>query len=318
MRIFSSLAYFMASSSRLLKCALTLISVLTVTLSTFSVSYASNSNVQNKLLTTDQIEAAWRTFNIQTVENYVIPSYKKLATANNDLYLATQAFCKILAAPNTDQLQVSLANTKKAFHHSMNTWQLIQNIYFGPIEIGMRHNSIQFWPDKKNHTGKQLNKLILSKNEAAISVDGFYKNSVSVKGLPAIERLLFNTKTLENFKENPFSCGVMVAIARYLSNTSASLHEEWVTTMLPQFKDAKQINGYYEDDIDAATTLLKTLVEPIEIIRDLKLDSPLGSEHDKVAFKRLESWRSQRSLENIKLNIHSIESFFFGEPRYVV
>jgi predicted lipoprotein len=82
--------------------------------------------------------------------------------------------------------------------------------------------------------------------------------------------------------------------------------------MLPQFKDATQLDGYFEDDIDAATSLLKTLVEPIEIIRDLKLDRPLGSQFDKAKFKRLESWRSRRSLVNLKLNLQSLELFFMG------
>mgnify|MGYP000061139447 CR=1 FL=1 len=283
----------------------------------YAVSYAKNSiaainSDQSVRLMADQNEAAWRIFNIETVENYIIPSYKNLADANSNLYLATQAFCKVLNSSSIAQLQENLTITKNAFHRSMDAWQLIQNVYFGPIEIGIRHHSIQFWPDKKNHIGKQLNKLIASKSGSSLTVDGFEKNSVSVKGLPAIERLLFNDAPLDKFKENPFSCQVLQGISRYLSDTASSLHVEWVTTMLPQFKDAKQLDGYFEDDIDAATALLKTLVEPIEVIRDLKLDRPLGSKFDKVKFKRLESWRSQRSLTNLQLNLQSLENFFIG------
>ena len=282
-----------------------------------AIGYANDSNAainsdQTVHLMADQNEAAWRIFNIETVENYVIPSYKNLANANSNLYLATQAFCKILKSSSIVQLQENLTITKKAFNRSMDAWQLIQNVHFGPIEIGIRHHSIQFWPDKKNHIGKQLNRLITAKNEASLTVDGFEKNSVSVKGLPAVERLLFNDAPLEMFKEKPFTCEVLQGISRYLSDTATSLHDEWVTTMLPQFKDAKQLDGYFEDDIDAATALLKTLVEPIEVIRDLKIDRPLGSKFEKVKFKRLESWRSQRSLTNLQLNLQSLEDFFIG------
>jgi len=281
-----------------------------------SVSYAEDTNPLNKRiverLTADQNEPAWRAFNISTVENYVIPNYKGLATANSDLYLSTQTFCKRLSSPNTNELQVSFSMTKKAFHRSMDAWQVVQNTYFGPIEYGMRHHSIHFWPDKKNHIGRQLNKLIASQDETALTVDGFEKNSVSVKGLPAIERLLFNSAPLDMFKQTPFACEVLQGISRYLSDTANALHDEWVTSMLPQFKDAKQLDGYFEDDIDASTALLKTLVEPIEVIRDLKLDRPLGTQFDKVKFKRLESWRSKRSLTNLQLNIQSLESLFLG------
>jgi len=286
-------------------------------LSIGSVAYANEvaaklTNNQTKRLTADQNESAWRKFNITTVKDYVIPAYKKLAMTNNDLYLVTQSFCHTLISSNKDQKKAELQIAKDAFHNSMDAWQYIQNINFGPIEIGLRHHSIQFWPDKKNHIGKQLNKLITGGDVNALTVDGFERNSISVKGLPAIERLLFQKGALEQFKNKPFSCEVLQGISRYLSDTSASLHDEWLTTMLPQFKDAKQLDGYFEDDIDAATALLKTLVEPIEIIRDLKLDRPLGSQLDKSKYKRLESWRSQRSLLNLQLNIQSLELFFMG------
>lgn len=267
---------------------------------------------QSKPLIADQNKLAWKKFNISTVESYVIPAYKNLMTANNNLHLATQSFCNSLPSTNSEQALVNLKSIKKVFHYSMDAWQYIQNINFGPIEISIRNHSIQFWPDKKNHIGKQLNKLISGKDLSALMVDGFEKNSISVKGLPAIERLLFQKNALEQFKNKPFSCEVLQGISRYLSATASSLHNEWLVIMLPQFKDATQLDGYFEDDIDAATSLLKTLVEPIEIIRDLKLDRPLGSQFDKAKFKRLESWRSRRSLVNLKLNLQSLELFFMG------
>jgi|GEM_PF-420421 len=284
----------------------------------FSVYTVANANdlqaMNSEPLSADQNELAWKTFNISTVVTYVIPAYKKLESANKGLHLATQSFCKSLSTSRNDQTKANLKTLKAAFHHSMDAWQFIQNINFGPIEIGMRNHSIQFWPDKKNHIGKQLNKLVSGKNIGALTVDGFEKNSISVKGLPAIERLLFQKDAIGQFKNKPFSCEVLQGISRYLSDTASSLHKEWLVTMLPQFKDAKQLDGYFEDDIDAATSLLKTLVEPIEIMRDLKLDRPLGSQLDKVKFKRLESWRSQRSLVNLRLNIQSLEMFFLGTP----
>jgi len=262
----------------------------------------------------DHNEAAWRAFNISTVENYIIPAYATLAESNSQLHATTQAFCQSLKPSSEAQVELNLKSAKDAFHQSMDAWQYIQNVNFGPIEIAMRSHSIQFWPDKKNHIGKQLLKLISDKDPSALMANAFENASVSVKGLPAIERLLFNDELFGAFENKTFSCDVLVGISRYLMNTSTSLHDEWKFTMLPQFKDAKQLDGYFEDDIDAATSLLKTLVEPIEVIRDLKLQRPLGSQFEKVKFKRFESWRSERSLKNIKLNIQSLETLFIGTP----
>jgi len=284
----------------------------------FSASSYSNQPAQttNSLLTVrkvaDHNESAWKAFNISTVENYIIPAYSALAESNSKLHVTTQTLCKTLASSSTVLVERNLASVKDAFHQSMDAWQYIQNINFGPIEIGMRNHSIQFWPDKKNHIGKQLLKLISDNDPSALTSNEFENASVSVKGLPAIERLLFNDELFGAFKNKSFSCEVLVGISRYLMSTSKSLHEEWELSMLPQFRDAKQLDGYFEDDIDAATSLLKTLVEPIEVIRDLKLQRPLGNQFDKVKFKRFESWRSERSLKNIKLNILSLESLFIG------
>ena len=48
------------------------------------------------------------------------------------------------------------------------------------------------------------------------------------------------------------------------------------------------------------------------MIRDLKLLRPLGSEFGQQKMKRLESWRSQRSLRNIQKNIESLSKLYSG------
>ncbi len=78
------------------------------------------------------------------------------------------------------------------------------------------------------------------------------------------------------------------------------------------FSKASQSDGYFEGDIAASTTLLKALVEPLEIIRDLKLLRPLGSKFGEQKMMRLESWRSQRSLRNIQKNIGSLKQLYAG------
>ena len=70
-------------------------------------------------------------------------------------------------------MSLKLDNTRKTFKEAMLAWQGIQNIRFGPAETGMRHHNLQFWPDKKNHIGKRLNKLLASKNNSKLEDDGF-------------------------------------------------------------------------------------------------------------------------------------------------
>lgn len=251
-------------------------------------------------------EEAWKTFNNNTVNQFIIPAYKALSDSTTSLHESTQALCQ---APS----DIAIKYSQERFHQTMDAWQTIQNIGFGPIEYSMRSYSIQFWPDKKNHVGKHLAKLVSSGDQSLLTEERFPGAQVSVKGLPAIERLLFNQTALQDLKTDQYRCQVLTTISHHLVSIAHSLHSEWLEQMKSQFADAKQLDGYFEDDIDAATALLKTMIEPLEVIRDLKLKRPMGSSFGSQKYKRLESWRSKRSLRNIELNLLSLQHMFAGQ-----
>ncbi len=250
-------------------------------------------------------EAQWQQFNIETVDSYISPRYQGFAEQSTQLEKSAGILCKQHTANN-------LASTRQAYKNSLLAWQSIQNVRFGPVETFMRIFAIQFWPDKKNHTGKQLRQLVASRDPERLTIDAFHSSSVAVRGLPAIERLLFDERALEEIEKEPFRCQVLKGISAYLAENARNIHREWQQEMRPQFADADQLDGFFEDDIDAATALLKTLVEPIEVIKDLKLKRVLGNRLDEVKPKRLESWRSAMSLPNLHANIDSLESMYRG------
>ncbi len=248
----------------------------------------------------------WRTFNIYTVNNYIIPAYERLEKSSQGLDEAINNFC---LNPQDSNETLNLARTM--FNQTMDAWQYIQNVQFGPIQILMRNYSMQFWPDKKNHVSKHLTSLLETNDPNSLSDTEFHKASVSIKGLPAIERFLFEEDEIKALATKPFNCQVLLRISKYTANTSKSLVEEW-RKMKKHFYNTAQSDAYFEDDLDASTTLLKALIEPIEVIRDLKLRRPLGSEFGQQKEKRLESWRSQRSLRNIQINLKSLEDLYIS------
>jgi len=250
----------------------------------------------------------WRHFNIRTVDHYIIPRYQNFAEETATLEHAAQNFCQQTNGSNFSELQ-------EAFKTSMLAWQSIQNVRFGPVETFMRIFAIQFWPDKKNHTEKQLRQLINSEDPQRLSIDALHAASVSVRGLPALERMLFASNSETNLSEHAFQCRIVISISAYLAHNARNMVTEWRLDMRPQFAEKDPLDSYFEDDIDAATALIKVLVEPIEVIKDLKLKRVLGNSVEQVKPKRLESWRSELSLRNLDANIHSLEAMFQGpEP----
>ncbi len=241
----------------------------------------------------------WQSFNINTVNSYIIPAYESLEKNTQALNASVNKLCL-----NSKESPELLSQAREAFHKTMDSWQIIQNIQFGPIQILMRNYSLQFWPDKKNHVGKHLTSLLETNDPTSLSEGEFHKASVSIKGLPAIERFLFDDDETQQLLSNPFHCQVLQRISIYTQGIGHDLVDEW-QEMKTQFTDISA-DGYFETQLDASTALLKALVEPIEVIRDLKLLRPLGSEFGQQKMKRLESWRSQRSLRNIQMNIESL------------
>lgn len=271
----------------------------------FSVEESSQITPESRL-------QAWKSFNTNTVENYILPAYENLDKQAQSLDKAIVELCiKTRDTTNTLDTASSLNAARNAFHQTMDAWQFLQNIQFGPIQTLMRNYTMQFWPDKKNHVSKHLAILLETDDPAALTDSEFHKASVSIKGLPAIERFLFEEDETKRLLTKPFHCQVLQRITSYTANSSKSLVVEW-KDMQSQFSNASQPDGYFEDDIDATTALLKSLVEPIEVIRDLKILRPLGSEFGQQKMRRLESWRSQRSLRNIAMNIESLEHLYAG------
>ena len=289
-------SYYISVLRLLLVCALSLMSIVT----------RADENSSSPSLETQAQAQTWKAFNIDTVQNYIIPAYNELNTQVQALNKSIENLC--LQPINSDEKR---KQSQQLFNTTMDAWQYIQNIQFGPIQTFMRNYSMQFWPDKKNHVSKHLSQLLNSKSNESLDEEAFHKASVSIKGLPAIERFLFDKDLNQSLLNKPFNCKVLVRISSYIAETTNSLVIEW-HEMSTEFANTGQLDGYFEDDIEAATTLLKTLIEPIEVIRDLKILRPLGSEFGQQKPSRLESWRSQRSLRNIQMNIKSLADFYQG------
>ena len=81
---------------------------------------------------------------------------------------------------------------------------------------------------------------------------------------------------------------------------------------------AAQGNAHFLDAKEAATAFLKSLSGSLETAVALKLERPLGRSLERARPKRAESWRSGRSLANIRANLETARALYtaphgFGE-----
>ncbi|BBB27993.1 imelysin family protein [Neptunomonas japonica] len=257
-------------------------------------------------------EKQWHTLNNAIIEQHVLPRYQRLAD-NSDVM--SQQLKRLCTTPNSDNLNAA----QTSFNAAQASWQGVQHIQFGPVTMLMRNHSLQYWPDKKNTGAKQL-KSILKTTDQAFDDEFFRSASISLKGFPALERLLFaKNKRIQNSKA--VECSLATAIALHIHETSLSIQSEWAEEArqislagqdaLPSDSHAAAYQAY-ETPSEASTEFMKSLVEPVEAIRDNKLLKPLAASAEESRWKKSESWRSEQSVNNIQQNLAALHELYSG------
>lgn len=248
---------------------------------------------------------------IQAVtDDYAIPGYQSLAAKASSFSDQAEKLCK-----QPDQAQ--LDETRQAFHQVNDSWQWVNQLSFGPADNYMRRHRIELWPDKHGTGAKQIRAMMANQDMEKLAPDTFTNGSVAIQGLPAAERLLFgkdvSAATFGTADSPSYHCEFLLAIARNLSIMAEDIQAEW-TSGKPPFSElitsASEENIYFSSDEEVASLLLRDMSTGIQIIKDLKLKRPMGDSAKKAKPRRAESWRSGRSLKNIRINLEAGQALY--------
>ncbi|MDO6461521.1 imelysin family protein [Granulosicoccaceae sp. 1_MG-2023] len=247
-------------------------------------------------------DEAWSVWNEAAIDQHVIPRYQTLAEQSAAMQSAVAGYCK---APDAD----SLSGARDAYVEAMLAWQGIQHVNFGTVLYLMRDSAMQFWPDRKNVGRRQL-RAALSYSGGAYDEEYFRDASISVKGFPALESLLFDEAIADKREKFPRYCELMTAIAGNIAQMTDSIAVQWDDAR-SQYTDAGH-NTFFEEPADASAQILKSLVEPLEVLRDTKILRALDESAAESNWKRSESWRSGISVANLSANVAALEALYQG------
>ena len=247
-------------------------------------------------------EQDWQQLNSAIIDQQVLPGYQQLAQSAAQLAADTEQLC---LQPDTQQLQT----TQASFRQAMHDWQSIKHINFGPVTLLMRNFALQYWPDRRNSSGSHLRDA-LADSSAEFDAEFFSRMPISVKGFPALERLLFSETLPGSLSGMSTECRLAQGIAKYIHQTTVDIHSEW-PSMRERMLNAGN-NNYFDLHADAATLLMKSLAESPEAMRDNKILAPLGSRYDRVRWQRSESWRSNQSVGNLCANLAALHTLYSG------
>jgi len=238
----------------------------------------------------------------------IIPNYEKTYLNVKELNKLSKYFCNSPSNKGLEEL-------KKQWKKSFNSWQEIQFLRIGPINKDFRYESIQFWPDKNGIANKQYIKLIASKKQKKTTLENIKKGSVTLRGFPILEKILFK-KNLKfdkflNTEDGKYKCKLLINVSKDLELNFLNIITEW-----ENLDDKKTIlifkeEGNNEKKIEKIyyKFYFNTTINYLQFVINYKLLAPLGKD-GKRKLKKSESWRSKTSIKNIQSNFISLQKFF--------
>ncbi|WP_413284549.1 imelysin family protein [Vibrio sp. MA40-2] len=254
--------------------------ILPVVLSTFIGGVHAGTSDTDVLSTTNNSRSVYLEFKDSSA---VFAQSTKQLSGSIDHYCET---------PNNQSIQ----EVRNSWHSAMLNWNRLQGFDRGPIEALEKNWSIQFWPDKKNTTGRKMQNLV--NENKPISVDDIANSSVTVQGLGAIEWLYFEPKSPLS-SDSVTTCHLASVISENLDNNATFIAQAW------------NVNPWVELDEQEWTQEYVSLLSNQLDFSMKKLSRPLA----KIGQPRpyfSESWRSHSSLDNLQSNVESFKSIYFA------
>jgi len=185
------------------------------------------------------------------------------------------------------------------WHHSMESWMALQGQERGPQTALEQSWNVQFWPDKKNTTGRKMSALLRQSNPNWRAED-IATQSVTVQGLGALEWLIYDSAS--DFKTNRNTCQLGLAISENLTNNANTIARAWQTNPWLELSEKDWDSEYIALLSNQLDYSMKKLSRPLA-----KVGKP------RAYFA--ESWRSGTSMLNLRQNIAALELLYLADGR---
>ncbi len=154
-------------------------------------------------------------FNLAPVHEMSVNAAKGYVQSS---YLLDEQMGKLCQRYSEEALQAA----KQAWLQSMHSWMKFQGREKGSeaaLALGWK---VQFWPDKKNTTGRKIKQLLQA--ETLPTSQGIADQSVAVQGLGAVEWFLFQE---QKRLADPKYCQLARAITGNMLTTAKALEMAW-------------------------------------------------------------------------------------------
>jgi predicted lipoprotein len=241
-----------------------------------------------------------------TVDEYVIPSHRRLADATAELAERVQGMCTEPSAADRDAIDGTFAATLVA-------WAGVDFLRFGPMAREGRYERFAFWPDPHGTGERQLRQLLARKDPASTEPGALAAQSAAVQGLPALERLLYSGKSalLDDGAPDAFRCALAGTVTENMATLAREALAGWEGTdgWAALMENPGEGNPVYRTHAEAAREVLKAILTGLEQLRDQRLLPAVGATPAEAKASRAPYHRSGHTLAYLAASSAALQDF---------
>jgi len=254
--------------------------------------------------------ATYAGVNAALVEGHVLPRYARLAEGTDAFAVTAHGVCREGASSG-------LAALRERYHETMDAWMAVQHLRFGPIELFMRGQRLDFWPEARGRVGDAVRELLEAGDEGALAPERLRGASVAVQGLPAVEHLLYREGAPgPNGGLEARGCRLLAGIAENMREMAAGVAADWrggEIAFAGVVASPGPDNAYFSSHKEATLAFFKSLHGGLRLIAEVKLRPVVGENIEAARPRLVESRPSARALRNIIVNLEALEALYAGE-----
>lgn len=235
------------------------------------------------------------------------PAHADVADAVNGRILPDLAAFRDATQALADKAAQSCApeDLRPLWNAAFDAWLPVSFLHLGPAEDQGRALAIAFWPDPKGIGAKQQRQLLASEDPVVNDPAAFAERSVALRGLFALERLLYPAQPLSG----DYPCALTRATAADLARMAAEIDQGWREDFAQTLLNAGQPgNTRYLTTDEARQALFTQLMAGFEFTADQRLGRPLAT-FDRPRPERAEARASGRSQRNVELSLQALLAF---------
>lgn len=227
----------------------------------------------------------------RVLDTVVLPAVTEFATRSAALAQVADRNC---LAENPD--------LQAAWNAAMDSWLVVQDFRFGPLEDGTRRQAIAFWPDSSGHRPRALSRLLSGADPILKTPAQYGAEAVSVRGLYALEAMLYDPD-FSHYGANDPGCMLVKAATADLAAGAKALSQDWHGDFATTMQTAGQSgNERFLDPSEVRQVVFTALLTSLQFDVLERLGLPLGT-YDKPRPLRAEGRFSGRSQRNLELSL---------------